>query len=93
MSPGPCPQGLTAVTLLILPGSAPTLAAPLKPSRTIFVAAIFASEFLEHLIVYGLEVLLNLSIILSKLEGEHSRSVSIVNYILKARWAILLDCK
>lgn len=57
------------------------------------MVVIFVFEFLEYLIVYGFELLLNFLIILFKLEGEYLRSVFIVNYILKVRWVILLDCK
>lgn len=57
------------------------------------MAAIFATEFLEHLIAYGLELVLNLSGMLSQLKCEHSRDVFTVRYILKAGWDILLDCK
>lgn len=61
------------------------LATPLRPSRTVLSDSIFAPEFLEHLVTYGLDLLVNLSSILSQLEDEHLRTIFIVNYILKSR--------
>lgn len=57
------------------------------------MAAIFATEFLEHLITYGLELVLNLSGVLSQLKWEHSSDVFTVSDVLKAGWDILSDCK